>query len=289
MLQQPAGVAASGGAYFVIDRGTPRILRLDQSGQLQAVLDLQALSTYGLNGLTVDANGDIYAADTGRNRILVFTPTGQLLKEIGHAGNDLGGFTQPMMLAFAPDGSFFVADWENSRVERFDASYQATDSWSTGFRPFGVAVDALGRVYAPDADQRRVDAYTPTGGSLGEIGASSGGPALDVSPRQLAFAVGQSSLYVLGSDAIQRLDLQNTAPPPQAAPSVDLLSVLVILLMAALVVIAVVSRRGLRRGSLAATLDGPVGLNAEDGAERQHQQADADQELLIAHQTKGKQ
>src|SRR5579872_1898716 len=94
LLQQPAGVAVSGGNYFVIDRGTPRILRLDQTGQLQAIFDLQSLSTYGLNGLAVDASGNIYAADTGRNRVLVFAPTGQELKEIGHAGDDIGGFRQ---------------------------------------------------------------------------------------------------------------------------------------------------------------------------------------------------
>ena len=31
---------------------------------------------YGLNGVAVDAGGNVYVADTGRNRILVFSPTG---------------------------------------------------------------------------------------------------------------------------------------------------------------------------------------------------------------------
>src|ERR1051326_3768828 len=105
-LGEPAGVAVFENSFYVMDRGTPRIIRLDSTGQPQALLDLQSLGPYGLNGLAVDSSGNIYAADTGRNRILVFSPGGQLLKQVGRQGTDLGAFTQPMMLAFGPDGSF---------------------------------------------------------------------------------------------------------------------------------------------------------------------------------------
>ncbi|HEY1297362.1 MAG TPA: NHL repeat-containing protein, partial [Chloroflexota bacterium] len=160
-LQEPAGVAVAGDSYYVVDRGTPRIFRLDSSGQPQAIIDLQPLGPYGLNGLVVDAAGYMYVADTGRNRILVLSPAGQLVKQIGHSGTDLGGFTQPMMLAIAPDGALFVTDWENSRIERFNSALEATDTWSLGFRAFGLAVDPLGRVFAPDFDHRRIEAYAP--------------------------------------------------------------------------------------------------------------------------------
>ena len=287
-LSEPAGVAVSGGSYYVMDRGTPRILRLDSSGEPTAMLDLQPLSTYGLNGLAVDAVGNIYAADTGRNRILVFSPSGQLLKQIGHAGNDLGGFTQPMMLAFAPDGSFLVADWENNRIERFDSSYEATDAWNIGFHAFGIAVDQSGRVYAPDFDHRRIQAYTPQGASLGEMG-EPGSPILDVSPKQVAVAPSAPpSLYVLGSDAIQRVDLADTAPPPQSTTGgTDLISVVALLLIAALVVLAVASRR--QRKLLDTSPHRPVRLHSENGAQRQQQQTDTDEHLLIAHQSKREQ
>jgi sugar lactone lactonase YvrE len=288
LMGEAAGVAVSNDGYYVLDRGTPRIFRVDSSGQLNGVFDLAQLSTYGLNGLTVDLAGNIYAADTGRNRILVFSPGGQLLRQVGHGGSDLGGFTQPMMLAFAPDGSFFVADWENTRIERFDASFEATDAWPTGFHAFGVAVDQRGRVYAPDFEHRRVEAYTPQGVPLGEMGAPNS-PTLDLAPKQIAVArFGQPSLYVLGSDRIERLDLENTVAPPQVSQDTDLVSLGVIVLMLALVALAVVSRRQRRRApvSLEAALDRPVRLHAKNGAQRQQQQPDANQELLIAHQPK---
>jgi DNA-binding beta-propeller fold protein YncE len=285
-LVEPAGVAVADDNYYVVDRGTPRIIRLDSSGQPQAVLDLTGLSTYGLNGLAVDPSGNLYVADTGRNRILVFSSGGQLLKQIGHSGSDLGGFTQPMMLAFGPDGSFVVADWENGRLERFTADYLPSDAWTTGFRAFGVAVDPTGRVFAPDFEHKLVEVYSPQGGSLGEIG-TPGSPILDASPKQIAVAAGGQSLYLLGSDAIQRVDLANAPPPPQQAVGLDLLGVAVILLMAALVVVAVLSRR--RRGAalLGAPLDRPIWLHAKNGTKGEHQQAEADEDLLIANQAKG--
>ena len=291
-LAEPAGVAVSGPNYYVVDRGTPRIFRLDSSGQVQATLSLETLGTYGLNGMAVDANGNLYVADTGRNRVLVFAPNGQLMKQVGHAGNDLGGFTQPMMLAFAPDRSFFVADWENNRIERFDPNFEATDAWTIGFHAFGVAVDQTGRVFAPDSDHRRVEVFSPQGAPLGAMGAP-GVPALEVSPRQVV--LGRSdrpTLYVLGSDAIQRLDLENTPPPPQSGVGGnDLLGAVAIVLLVVLVGVAVLSRRQRRRaeGSLRPTLDGPVGLHAVNGAQREQQQSEADQNLLIANQPKREQ
>jgi DNA-binding beta-propeller fold protein YncE len=286
-LNEPAGVAVFGDSYYVMDRGTPRIFRLDSNGQPQAMLDLQSLSTYGLNGLAVDPSGNIYAADTGRNRILVFSPSGQLIKQVGHGGSDLGGFTQPMMLAFGPDTSFIVADWENNRLERFSSSFDATDAWSIGYHAFGVAVDQAGRVYAPDFDHRRVEVYSPKGDSLGELGAPAS-PIIDVAPKQVAVASGQPSLYVLGDSAIQRLDLADTPPPPQGGTAAnDLVGVVAIVLILLLIALAVVARQ--QRRSLYAAPGRKVGLHAENGAQRQEQQAQRNQNLLIANQSQREQ
>lgn len=284
-LAQPAGVAVAGETIYVLDRGTPRIFRLDGSGRALGSIDLQPLGTYGLNGLAVDAGGALYAADTGRNRILVLSPTGDLLRQVGRGGADLGAFTQPMNVAFAPDASFFVADWENGRIERFDSSFNATDAWTIGFRPFGVAVDQLGRVFAPDSERRVVEAFTPRGASLGELGGT-GSAALGVSPRQLAFARSpDQALYVLGDEGIAHVVLENTPPPPQGGSDVDVVSLAVIALLIALVVVAFVSRRRRRVASLG-PLNGPVRLHAENGAQRQDQQPRANEHLLVADQSK---
>jgi DNA-binding beta-propeller fold protein YncE len=216
-LAEPAGVAVDRDRYYVLDRGTPRIVRLDAEGRPEWAISLEPYGTYGLNGLAVDATGAVYAADTGRNRVLVFAPSGRLVRELGR-GAGPGQFTQPMALAFAADGALFVADWENARIQRWDRELAPTNAWPTGFRPSGVAVDPLGRVFAPDAERRRVGVFTPRGGApLGEIGGP-GSPPLDLaSPKQLAFGPGGHLLYVLGQDGVARVELEDTAPPPRAA------------------------------------------------------------------------
>lgn len=115
-LSEPAGVAARNDEIYVVDRGVPRLFRLDTAGRVMGAFSLESLNPYGLNGVAVDAAGQIYVADTGRNRILVFAPNGALVKQFGRGGADLGAFTQPMAVAFLSDGSFAVADWENSRA-----------------------------------------------------------------------------------------------------------------------------------------------------------------------------
>lgn len=289
-LGQPAGVAVQGDNFYVLDRGTPRLFRLDATGRLQATLSLESLGTYGLNGLAADLAGNLYAADTGRNRILVLSPIGQLTRQIGHSGADLGGLTQPWMLAFAPDGSFFVADWENSRIERWSTTFEATDAWATGFHPAGVAVDQTGRVFVPDTERRRIEVYAAQGSVLGEMGVP-GSPPLEVAPKQVALSRSdRPSLYVLGDDAVERLDLENTAPPAQPGAEVDLVSLAVLAVLIGVLVFAVMSRRGRRTSpALLGSLDRPVGLQPEDGGQRQHQQTRPDQHFLVTNQTEREQ
>jgi sugar lactone lactonase YvrE len=291
LADEPAGVATTSDSIFFLDRGTPRLFHIDTAGRLIGVYSLASFGTYGLNGLTIDAAGRLYAADTGRNRILVLDQTGHLIRQVGRGGTDVGAFTQPFSMAFGPDATLFVADWENARITSFDADLNPLDAWPTGFRPYGVAVDGLGRVYAPNLEKRVVEVFTPRGASLGQLGGP-GSPPLTVAPRQLAvLGSDRPALYVLGDEGIQRLTLRSTPPPPQTAPDVDVVSVIVLLLLAGMLVTAFASRRRRARrwASVPASPNGPVRLDAENGRQRQHQQARADQKLLVANQSKREQ
>jgi DNA-binding beta-propeller fold protein YncE len=287
-IGEPAGIAEEGNSIYVIDRGAQRLIQLDTTGRVQTAFSLEELGPYGLNGLSIDPYGLLYAADTGRNRVLVMTPDGTQLKQFGRSGSDLGAFTQPMAMTFLPDGSLVVADWENSRLERWDSKYTATDEWSIGFRPFGVAADALGRLYAPDTDRRRIVAFSPKGDELGELGGP-GDVQIGVAPRQLAVAPGQpTTLYALGGDGIARLDLTDTAAPVRTANDVDVIGPLVFGLLVALPLVALLLRRR-RSRSVGPTADREIGLDTEDGTQGEDQQSRADEPLLVAHQAERKQ
>jgi DNA-binding beta-propeller fold protein YncE len=216
-LGEPAGIAFTNDTYWVVDRDPPRLIRLDANGRYQGALDLQQFSPYGLNGIAIGPQGNIYVADTGRNRLLAFSPEGVALTPIGSSGTDLGQFTQPMQVAFGPDGSMFVADWENARIQRFDRGLAPAEAWPSGFRSFGIAVDHLGRVYAPNNERRLVDVFSPHGSLLAEIGAA-GSPAIDLNdPRQVALGPDGVTLYTLGRNGVTRSFLEDTPPPPQSS------------------------------------------------------------------------
>ena len=209
--QDLVGLAVDQAGWYVLDRGAQRIIRLDSSGQVlpSGEIDLGPLGTYGPNGLTADGHGNLYLADTGRDRVLIFDSSGQMTGSIGDSGSALGEFKQPMFVAFGPDGSMLVTDWENERVERFDSQRHATNAWPVPGHAWGVAVDARGRVFVPDADHRLVRMFGTDGSVLAQFGSvDGGGPALPVDvPTQVGVSPDGSSLWILGLNGLIRADL----------------------------------------------------------------------------------
>src|ERR671932_1382208 len=219
--QDLVGITADGDGWWLLDRGALHILRLDNRGQAQPerTLDLVPLGTYGPNGLATNGRGSLYVADTGRNRILVFNAGGPLTGSIGDTGSDLGKLKQPMFLAFAPDGALFVSDWENARIERFDADRHATNAWPLSAHAWGIAVDSLGRVFVPDADDRVVRMFAPEGSLLAEFGGAGSSPIPLESPSQVAVSPDATRLWVLGSNGLARIDLSAYADARPTSPA----------------------------------------------------------------------
>ncbi|HLZ29315.1 MAG TPA: PA14 domain-containing protein [Chloroflexota bacterium] len=200
------GIAASGSDWYLLDRGRNRILQLDSTGRATHSIDLAPLGTYGPNGLAVDVKGNLYLADTGGSRILMFGPSGALIRSIGTSGTGLGQLKQPVAMSFGPDGGVFVTDVENSRVEHWDAGLQATDAWPVTGHALGLATDKFDRVFVPDADHNLVRMFSPQGDVLAEIGGQPA-PLGITSPTQVGLTPDSSALWVLGNNALARVDL----------------------------------------------------------------------------------
>ena len=205
----PVGIAPFGDGWYVLDRGALHILRLDATGHAQPdrTIDLSTLETYGPNGLAVDSSGNLYMADTGRDRLVIFNSSGSMVATLGDAGNELGKFKQPMFLAFGPDGSFYVSDWENSRIQRFNADRQATTAWPLPVHAWGIAVDGLGRVFVPDADHRIVRMFGPDGALLTQIGVDPGTAIPVDGISQVGVSPDGQRLWVVGNDGLALVDL----------------------------------------------------------------------------------
>jgi DNA-binding beta-propeller fold protein YncE len=126
-------------------------------------------------GLALDAEGNIYVADFGNDRVQKFNPQREFIKEWGEKGDLPNQFKQPGDIAIGPDGMVYVADTWNQRVQVFtpDGEYKRewTDRW---YGPRGIAVAPDGRVYLADTGNHKIRRFTKDGveeltwGSLGK-------------------------------------------------------------------------------------------------------------------------
>lgn len=144
--------------------------------------------------LAIAPDGTLYLADSRNHRILHLDPEGTVLNAWGQFGATdyttnviapAGVFNEPWSVAVGPDGSVFVADTWNNRIQKFTAEGEFLAMWgqfgtaeiSTNFwGPRGVAVDSEGRVYVTDTGNKRVVIFDSEGNPLSEFGGAGLGP-----------------------------------------------------------------------------------------------------------------
>ena len=128
-------------------------------------------------------SGRIWAPEAGSDKIAIFDRTGKLLEEWGSSGDAPGQFDFTRQngdgygtLAFAKDGSFFVLDVGNRRVQHFDAHRKLVGRWGSFGNEPGQFNDPVGIGVAPDGtvwvlDDRRsvVEHFDGTGKVLGSF------------------------------------------------------------------------------------------------------------------------
>jgi diacylglycerol O-acyltransferase / trehalose O-mycolyltransferase len=133
--------------------------------------------------MAIDPQGRLWVADTGNSRFAIFTPEGAFVEYWGTKGSGDGEFDLQRdggdgygAIEFAPDGSFYVLDVGNLRVQHFDSDRQLLGSWGGPGPgpgqykdPIGLAVDAAGVVYVLDDQRALVEMYDADGTVLGSF------------------------------------------------------------------------------------------------------------------------
>lgn len=102
---------------------------------------------------------------------------------LGGLGTDPGQFQTPRDIAFALDGTYYVADTLNHRIQHFAADGTVLQVWGqfadiaktdapggTFNEPWGIAVAPDGRVYVADTWNHRVQWFSPEGTFQGMVG-----------------------------------------------------------------------------------------------------------------------
>jgi DNA-binding beta-propeller fold protein YncE len=172
---------------------------------------------YSPSGLYVDGAGNIYVADNGNSRIQKF-PAGSTSVTNGvtvaggnGAGSAANQFHSPSGLYVDNSGNIYIADQNNSRIQKFPAgSTSATNGTTVAggngagsaanqfYSPDGIYVDGAGNIYVADNGNNRIQKFP-----AGSTSATNGTTVADSAANQLYSPIG---LYVDGAGNIYVTD-----------------------------------------------------------------------------------
>ena len=91
-------------------------------------------------GVGMDEQGNIYIADTGKRRIVVFDDDQRFLRVFGEAGKGALLIYDPIDVAVSPDGRAWVVDRTQSKIVIYDATGIASSEIATPEPPTSIAI-----------------------------------------------------------------------------------------------------------------------------------------------------
>jgi DNA-binding beta-propeller fold protein YncE len=186
------------GLAWVADTWNHRVVALDPGGEIAVELGGGEATDLGDDPAAVEeepgrffgprsvalADGEVFVADTGNERIQVFGADGGFRRAFGGYGSAPDRLIEPVGLAVGPDRNLYVADSGNARVSVFTpagepvrqfpvAAWPAPDPSGArpAFQPY-LAFDAAGRLYASSSTSGTVEVLTPDGTSLETLSAA---------------------------------------------------------------------------------------------------------------------
>ncbi|MBN2678203.1 MAG: glycosyltransferase family 39 protein [Anaerolineaceae bacterium] len=137
--------------------------------------------------IAVAPDDSLYIADTNNNRVQHLSISGEVINTWGSFADSTvsdapgGTFNNPWGIAVGPDGSVYVADTWNYRIQKFTSTGRFLTMWGFSgqaeqpdayWGPRAVAVDVDGRVYVVDTGNKRVVVYDANGVYITQFGSS---------------------------------------------------------------------------------------------------------------------
>jgi len=198
-LARPVGVALDADEnLYVVEQEKKGISVFDRSGK--SIRFITDPSIEKPDGIAIDRpRGRIYVADAAHTKstehtVKIFDMQGQLIGKLGSAkGSKPGEFLFPTYVTVDEQGSVYVTDTLNSRVQAFDVDGkyvksfgQRGNAWGMFDKPKGVALDSFGNVYVVDSGWSNVQIFNAEGQILLFFGGNGRNPGLLWAPTAIA-------------------------------------------------------------------------------------------------------
>jgi DNA-binding beta-propeller fold protein YncE len=209
----PNGVAIdrTGDIYVAEIDSKHRVQKLAPDGSSIAEW---APALYGPRKIAIGPDDSIYVVDSGRNRIVKFSPNGQVLASWGSEGNGDGQFSGLSSVAIdSANNRVYVADAMNGRIQVFDSDGKFLAKWSVpewgqshGYED--LAIDSqTGSLYASSAHVNSILVFDLQGNRVGTFTPT----APDKLEGPSALALSNDKLFVLNaaSARVSVIDLHN--------------------------------------------------------------------------------
>ncbi len=190
-------------ALLVIDKGKVRKVI---KGKGNDMLD-------NPHGITVDAGGNLWIADTDNDRIVNVSKDGRILSSIGQSGSKEGRFSSPKGVAVSRKGILYIADTGNERVQIINTSGVYISKIEKIGRvdfdePVDIDIDRYGNIYVVDKGFNSVAKYDATGRFIMYVGGE--GEAAGRFNEPESVTVTGNELFVLdsGNNRVQVFNLK---------------------------------------------------------------------------------
>jgi len=169
-------------------------------------------------GIDVDPLGRILVAENTHDQVVAFDAAGHELFRIGEHGSDPGELDDVNDAKGAPDGSIYIVDRFNARIQVFAPDRQfaflfgSAGSGPGEFnQPKGVALDSANNIFVSDRGNSRIQKFSPAGDFVLEWGEQGRGPGRFLEMEDLTVAP-DDTVWVAGFHAndIQHFDNDGT-------------------------------------------------------------------------------
>jgi DNA-binding beta-propeller fold protein YncE len=203
VFKRPSSVRPlADGSFMLVAFATNEVLHYDANFRLIEVL------RGGIEGFdrpydVIEAGDGTYlVSEYGRNAISRINAAGNKISKFGVTGRGDGMLLGPQYLARDSRGYVYVADWGNSRVNKYDLSGTFILSIQGLAGPSGIAVSE-DRVFVAERGKKRVSIFDTSGNYLRSIGEG------DLqTPEGISFTL-DGKLLVADTDKVRVVDVES--------------------------------------------------------------------------------